>query len=55
MTEQIPDNTVYRMMAISDASEARARIEDLARVDVRHFAVADLLGPSTARRTVNRF
>ena len=52
--QKIPDEFVYRTMAL-DRSSVDDRIEELSRVGVRHFAIADLLAPKTVRRTLTFF
>ncbi len=52
--QKIPDEFVYRTMAL-DSDTVEERIEQLASVGVRHFAVADLLAPKTVRRTLTSF
>ncbi len=52
--QKIPDEFVYRTMAM-DNDAIEERIEELARVGVKHFAVADLLAPKTVRRTLSAF
>jgi len=38
-----------------DIDAVEERIEELSKVGVRHFAVADLLAPNTVRRTLALF
>jgi len=52
--QKIPDDFVYRTMAF-DKNTVEERIDELASVGVRHFAVADLLAPKTVRRTLTSF
>ena len=52
--QKIPDEFVYRTMAL-DIDAVEERIEELSKVGVRHFAVADLLAPNTVRRTLALF
>jgi phthiodiolone/phenolphthiodiolone dimycocerosates ketoreductase len=44
-TQALPDEVVYRTMAIGGADEVREKIEELARVGVKHFALASLVAP----------
>jgi len=51
-SEQVPDDIVYQTMAIGGTDQVKERIDELTRVGARHFAIVDLLGPRTARRTL---
>jgi hypothetical protein len=42
-------------MAIGGIDEVKDNIGNLARLGVRHFAIVDLLGPKTVRRTLKLF
>lgn len=51
----LPDEYVYRTMAIGKLDDIGEKIDELAEVGVKHFAVLDLLGPITTRRTIRMF
>ena len=55
IAEGIPDDLVYQTMAIGGIDEVKDNIDKLARLGVRHFAIVDLLGPKTVRRTLKLF
>ena len=50
--EQIPDEAVYKTMAIGGADEITEKIELFAKSGVKHLAVTDLLAPKGAQRTI---
>jgi len=51
----VPDDVAYRTMAIGGSDEVKEKIDELLKVGVRHFAILNLLGPRTARRTIGSF
>ena len=53
--EQIPDEFVFKTMAIGGSDEIIEKIEWYARCGVKHLAVLDLLAPKTAKRTMTLF
>jgi phthiodiolone/phenolphthiodiolone dimycocerosates ketoreductase len=53
--ESVPDDLVYKTMAIGGVEEVKEKIDSLTRGGVKHLAVADLLAPKTAPRTVKIF
>jgi phthiodiolone/phenolphthiodiolone dimycocerosates ketoreductase len=48
----LPDHVVHEVMSIGGIDELKEKIDDLRRVGVRHFAIADLLAPKNQRRTL---
>jgi phthiodiolone/phenolphthiodiolone dimycocerosates ketoreductase len=52
VAEQIPDELVYRTMAIGGADEVIEKMQWFAKSGVKHLAVTDLLAPKTAKRTL---
>lgn len=50
--ELIPDDIVEKTMAIGGIEEIEEKIQSLSKAGVRHFAIADLLAPRSARRTM---
>jgi len=53
--QEVPDHIVHQTMAIGGSKEVRERIDELIEVGVKHFAIVDILGPRTARRTLKLF
>jgi len=53
--EAVPDDIVFRTMAIGGRDEVKERTEQLARAGVRHFTIVDLLAPKTVRGTLKTF
>jgi len=51
--EGVPDDFVYRTMAIGGISEVKEKVDELSRAGVRHLAIVDLLAPKTVERTLN--
>jgi alkanesulfonate monooxygenase SsuD/methylene tetrahydromethanopterin reductase-like flavin-dependent oxidoreductase (luciferase family) len=51
-TEALPDELAYKTMAIGGVEEVRERIDELARVGVKHFALASLLAPRGLKRNL---
>jgi hypothetical protein len=49
---KIPDDLVYRTMGIGGAEEIEEKVDDLAKAGLQHFAIADLLSPKNAKRTL---
>jgi hypothetical protein len=49
---KIPDDLVYRTMAVGGAEEIQEKAEELAKAGLRHLAIADLLAPKAAKRTL---
>jgi phthiodiolone/phenolphthiodiolone dimycocerosates ketoreductase len=49
---KIPDDLVYRTMAIGGIGEIEEKVEELAKAGIKHLAIADLLAPKTAKRTL---
>jgi hypothetical protein len=51
-TQGLPDEVVYRTMAIGGAEEVREKIEEFARVGVKHLALASLAAPRELRNNL---
>jgi len=51
----VPDEVVYRTMAIGGRKEIENKIEEFSRVGVKHFLIADLLAPKGYKRTLRVF
>ncbi len=50
--KEIPDEYVHKTMAIGGAPEVTEKVEELSKAGVRHFAIADLLAPTSVKRTL---
>jgi hypothetical protein len=46
------DDLVYRTIAIGGIGEIEEKVEELAKAGIKHLAIADLLAPKTAKRTL---
>ena len=50
--QTVPDEVAYRTMAIGGADEVIEKIDDFARVGVKHFALSSLLAPKGLKRNL---
>jgi alkanesulfonate monooxygenase SsuD/methylene tetrahydromethanopterin reductase-like flavin-dependent oxidoreductase (luciferase family) len=53
--EQVPDDIVYKTMAIGGIDEVEARIQEFQEAGLKHLAVVNLLAPSAIKRTLHSF
>jgi phthiodiolone/phenolphthiodiolone dimycocerosates ketoreductase len=53
--EEVPDEAVYKTMAIGGIDKALSLIETLRSAGVNHFAVGDLLAPQGSKKTIAIF
>lgn len=53
--EQVPEDAVYRVLAIRGSDDIEERAEELAKAGVTHFVIADLLAPKSVNYTLKLF
>jgi len=53
--EQVPEDAVYRVLAIRGSDDIEERVEELSKAGVTHFVIGDLMAPKTVNRTLKLF
>jgi len=53
--QRVPEDLVYRVLAVRGADDVNDRVEELSRAGVTHFAIGDLMAPKTVNRTLRLF